>query len=110
MQLIFSSFFNGKARLADTFKRLCKFMRMNPNASRYLAMYSKPYLKLEKAVDFICTVLKILKNIVGPKIKAAANDYKESEENETQHKPRTIENVLASVENVSLDGKLPCNP
>jgi hypothetical protein len=107
VRLIFSSFFNEKLTLDESFSRVCKFIKVNPAASRYLATYSNPDLKFESAVRFMCLIfLKLRKAITKtmPRDDDENAEEKESEGSQRYEISKHSSNVLGTIENVHNTG------
>lgn len=107
VKLIFSSFFNKTKTPEETYKRLSKFITVNPNAVRYLAMYSSNELPFEEAVKIMHYILKIMGDCVEKKMKVLSDvdKNKELEATTKSTKSKTGNKSSSDPESVSEDGK-----
>ncbi|XP_065213091.1 condensin-2 complex subunit G2-like isoform X2 [Planococcus citri] len=79
VKLIFSSFFGPKISIEETFKRLCKFIKVNPAAARNLATCSKEVLPLKEAAQLMCLILLHLYKNLKKKMEPYGDENKESD-------------------------------
>lgn len=105
VKLIFSSFFGSKIRIEETYKRICRFVYVNPKASRNLAVHSKGVLTLKEATDLMCMILLRIYMDIKKKMEPSGGENKESEKSDKPESSRKQNTVLSSIENISESGE-----
>lgn len=106
VKLIFSSFFNKKVQLEESYKRLCKFISVNPNAIRYLAMYSSNELPFANAVNIMHLILKMMAHHIGKKMQVLGDidQNQELEETNNSSKSKARKKIMPDIGNESEEG------